>query len=123
MCCSPSNVTKIRARVSSVFLIASMLMLTSGSLFALPRHEVCEAMRHACDKADDAISCCCGDRSESNPSQTPTRGTDGPSIPNVAVLGSTPVPALAPDVVLVHLNAPPLTRPPDLQILFSDLRL
>lgn len=123
MCFFRSDVTNIRAKVSAVFLITSVLVLVSGSTFALPRHEICEAMRHACDKADEAISCCCGDRSESNPSQTPTSRTAGPSSPDVAVLGSTSATPPAPDVALVHLAAPPLTRPPDLQILFSDLRL
>jgi len=102
--------------------VASLLALAGNSLFALADHQVCDAMRHACDKADEAISCCCGDPSESNPSQTAAAPAGGISNPNGALLGSEPAASLA-QIAFIPLNAPPLKRAPDLQILFSDLRL
>jgi hypothetical protein len=116
-------VTGIRAKTASVLLIASILTLASSSSFALSRHEICDAMRHACDKADETISCCCGDRSESNPSQTATVRTDGASKSTVALLAGIPPATLAPAVMFPQLDVPPLTRPPGLPILFGDLRI
>jgi hypothetical protein len=115
-------VTSIRTRASSVLLVAGMVTMMGGPLVAPSPHEVCGAVGHGCDKIDALAPCCCGDRSDSNPSLVPAGRGDVAPAPAVA---SAVVPALIPAVttVVVRRGAPALARPPDLQILFSDLRL
>jgi hypothetical protein len=115
-------VTFTRARTFAVALILSILTMMTAPLFAAAAHDVCDAMDHGCAKID-ALACCCSDRSDSKPSQIPsdrTAATD--SMHSVAVVGSAfHVPAVP--VSLAHEGRPPLARPPDFRILFSDLRI
>jgi hypothetical protein len=105
-------------------LIASILAMMSGALFAAPSHEVCNAMRHECAKIDALAACCCGDPSDSTPSRVA-------SDPTIAGADTTQSVAIVPRTfslaavvaVFVHEGRPPLARPHDLPVLFSDLRL
>jgi hypothetical protein len=105
-------------------VIAAFLAMTAGPLFAAPSHEVCDAMRHGCTKIDALASCCCGDPSDSNPSQvaadrTLARADSTDSVAIVPVTSGLPAVAIS----FVHEALPSFARPPDLPILFSDLRL
>src|SRR5512142_240312 len=98
--------------------------MTCGPLYAAQTHEVCDAMKHACAKADALPGCCCGDRSDANPPRVPNSGTDVAMSASYGVAAAALVldmPALT--VSLVHLGTTPTARPPDLRILFSDLRI
>ena len=113
--------TFTRVWTFAVVLVASILTMATAPLFAAP-HDVCNAMRHGCGKSG-VLTCCCGDRSDSKPSQVPsdrTAATD--SIHSVAVLGVVfHTPAIL--VSFVHEGRPHLARTPDFRILFSDLRI
>jgi len=116
-------VTHFRARASSVGLIASLLVMLGGPLVAASPHEVCDAMRHGCDTIDALAECCCGDRSEANPSQVPSARVDVASSPLAvaAVAVTFDMPAVT--VLFVHHELPQLAWPLDRRILFSDLRI
>jgi hypothetical protein len=99
-----------------------MVTMMGGPLVAAAPHEVCDGMHHACDKIDALASCCCGDRSDTNPLQVPSgraQVTDSAH----AVIAFTPVVLPAVTVLFVREGLPSLARPPDLRILFSDLRI
>ena len=115
--------TGLRAKTSSLLLVASIFLMTGSSLFALPRHEVCDAMRHACDKSNEAISCCCGDRSDSSPSRGPAGRTDVSPASHATTCAS--IPAIVPTATpaCLRIGPPTLTRSADLRILFNDLRI
>jgi hypothetical protein len=115
-------VSSVSAKVSSILLVASLLTMMGGPLLAASPHEVCDAMRHACDKIDALASCCCGDRSDNNPLRAPAAQIDLGSASHAAIVT---VPAALLVVTVVLLPKEPLTsaRPPDLPILFSDLRI
>jgi len=116
-------VTITRAHVSSVAVITSLLVMLGGPLVVAAPHEVCDAMRHGCDKIDALATCCCGDRSEASPSPVPSTRTDLATSPHAvaAVVVQFAAPAVA--ALPVHQGLPALARPPDLPILFADLRL
>ena len=114
--------TSTRTRASSIAVIASLLVVLGGPLVAAAPHEVCDAMRHGCDKVDALAECCCGDRSEANPSQVPSARTGAASSPAVAAVVVTfDMPAVT--VLFAHDGLPQLVQPSDLRILFRDLRL
>jgi hypothetical protein len=115
-------VTSIRARISSVSLIAAIVTMMGGPLVAAAPHEMCDAMYHACDKIDALASCCCGDRSDNNPLRVPS-GRAEVTGSHHAVVAVMPVVLPAIMVMFVREGPPALARPPDLPILFSDLRL
>jgi hypothetical protein len=112
----------VRSKASSVLLIASLVAMMGGPLLAASPHEVCVSMRHACDKIDALASCCCGDRSDNSPSQVPS-GRAEVGQPLHAVLAVMPAVLPAAVHLIVHESRPALARPPDLRILFSDLRI
>ncbi len=120
---STDVVISIRAKISSILLVASISVMATSALFAMPRHDICDAMRHACDKVDEALSCCCGDRSESNPSQVPGDRADTAAPPHLTVSAFVTVAMPAATALFVHTGLLPLARPPDLPILFGDLRI
>jgi len=115
-------VTSIRDKASSVLLIASLMALMGGPLAAASPHEVCDAMHHACDKVEALASCCCGDRSDANPSRVPTGRIELTNILDAVI---APIPAFIPTMtaLVLHDRLPSIGRPPNLPILFSDLRL
>jgi hypothetical protein len=115
-------VTSIRSQVSSFVLIASLVAMMMGPVTAAS-HEVCSnAMRHGCAKIDALASCCCGDQSNTNPLRAPAEGANITSVPHAAV--STAVFALPPAIASFLRGGPaPIARPPDLSILFGDLRI
>jgi len=115
-------VSTIRAKASSFLLIASLVTMMGGPLLAASPHEVCDAMRHRCEKIDALASCCCGDRSDNDRSRVPS-GRAELTDPSHAVVDSVPVAEPAVTVLFVREGPPPLARPPDLRILFSDLRI
>ena len=98
------------------------MAMMGGPLLAASPHEVCDSMRHACDKIDALASCCCGDRSDNSPSQVPAGRAEVGQAPQ-AVMAA--LPAILPTAahVIVRDSRTALARPPDLRILFSDLRI
>jgi hypothetical protein len=115
-------VTSIRSQASSLVLIASLVAMMIGPVTAAS-HEVCsDAMRHGCTSIDALASCCCGDQSSTNPSRAPSEGANMTGAPHAVV--STVVFALPPAIAFVLRGGPaPIARPPDLSILFADLRI
>lgn len=114
--------TSIRSRASSLVLIASLVAMMIGPV-AAASHEVCsDAMRHGCATIDALASCCCGDESNTNPPRTPSGVANTTGVPHAVI--STVVFALPTAIVSVqHGGLAPIARPPDLPILFSDLRI
>ncbi len=116
-------VNRIRTKTATFALIASFLALTAMPVVATSTHEVCTAMRHDCNSNEVLSRCCCGDRSDAHPSPVPldrahavpdsVQGLDFVGL--VFDMGLTITP-------LVH-PMPALSRPPDLPILFDDLRI
>lgn len=114
--------TPIRAQAFAALLAVSVLTTLAAPIFATPSHEVCDAMRHDCGRVE--ASCCCGDPSEASPSRTASDRYMAPTDSAQSVAAASFIVALpAVTVLFVHDGAPALTRPPDLHILFSDLRL
>ena len=122
ICFLPSIVTSIRSQASSVVLIASLVAMMMGPVPAAS-HEVCSnAMRHGCARIDALASCCCGDQSDTNPSRVPSERSNITSAPHAVI--STVVFALPPAIAFFPRGGPaPIARPPDLSILFGDLRI
>jgi hypothetical protein len=122
ICSLPGIVTSIRSQASSLVLIASLVAMLIGPGTAAS-HEVCsEAMRHGCTSIDALASCCCGDQSNTSPSRAPSEGANITGVPHAVV--STVVFTLPPAIASVlHGGPAPLARPPDLSILFGDLRI
>jgi len=117
-------VTCIRRKALSAVLVASILSLTSAPLLAAPSHEICDAMHHGCAKVDAVVSCCCGDRSEATPPRVPSLRADAAddSIHSVAAAAVTfDIPLFT--VTFSREGPSTVVRPPDLSILFGDLRL
>ena len=114
--------TFIRARVLALTIIASFTALVGGPLFAASPHEVCDAMDHGCAKIDAPTGCCCGDVSDVRPSQVPVDRADVAPFAH-AVLGTVAPEMPALPVALLHRATAVVGQPPDLHILFSDLRL
>jgi hypothetical protein len=103
-------------------LIASILAMTGAPLLAAQSHDVCDAVRHGCASIDALASCCCNG-SDSNPSRVPAGRTDVASSPQAmpAFAMAFDMPTIA--VAFVRVGSPDLARPPDLSVLFSDLRI
>jgi hypothetical protein len=103
-------------------LTASLLALMTGPLVAAQSHDVCDAARHGCASIDALASCCCNG-SDTNPSRVPAGRTDVTTSPQAIPVLATAfaMPAMA--VAFVREGSPDLARPPDLSVLFSDLRL
>jgi hypothetical protein len=122
ICSLPGIVTSIRSQASSLVLIASLVAMLIGPGTAAS-HEVCSnAMRHGCASIDALASCCCGDQSNTNPSRAPSEGANITGVPHAVV--STVVFVLPPAIASVlHGGPAPIARPPDLSILFGDLRI
>jgi hypothetical protein len=122
ICSLPSIVTSIRSQASSLVLVASLVAMTMGPVAAVS-HEVCSnAMRHGCSSIDALASCCCGDQSNTNPSRAPSDDANITGVPHAVV--STVVFALPPAITSFLRGGPaPIARPPDLSILFGDLRI
>jgi len=115
-------VTSIHARVVALTVIASFTALVGGPLFAASPHEVCDAMDHGCAKIDAPTGCCCGDVSDVRPSQVPVGRADVAPVA-LAVLATVVLEMPALTEPLFDHAAPAVGQPPDLHILFSDLRL
>jgi hypothetical protein len=103
-------------------LIASLVAMLMGPVTAAS-HEVCSnAMRHGCATTDALASCCCGDSSNTNPSRVPSEQAHMTTAPHAVV--STVVFAQPPAIAFFLRGGPaPIARPPDLSILFGDLRI
>ena len=112
----------IHAKASSVLLIAGLMTMMGGPIVAAAPHEVCNVMRHGCDRVDALASCCCGDRSDNNPLLLPTGHSDTSNVSHPVIAA---IPAVLPAVTVALPCKGPLSsaRPPDLRILFSDLRI
>jgi hypothetical protein len=115
-------VTSIRSQASSLVLITSLVAMMMAPLAAVS-HEVCSnAMRHGCTTIDALASCCCGDPSSTTPTRVPSERANIASAPHAVIL--TVVLALPPATASDLREGPaPGARPPDLPILFSDLRI
>ena len=113
--------THIRSSALSLVLVAGFLALTAGPLIAASQHDICDAKSHGCAKID-ATGCCCGDASDTHPSRVPSARADvAPAVHAVLATVALNMPAVT--ALVVHDGLPPLARPPDLRILFSDLRI
>jgi hypothetical protein len=122
ICSLPSIVTPIRSKASSLVLIASLVAMLIGPVNAAS-HEVCSnAMRHGCATIDALASCCCGDSSNTNPSRAPSERANITSVPHAVI--AAVVFALPPAIAsFLHEGPAPIARPPNLPILFGDLRI
>lgn len=122
ICSLPGIVTSIRSQASSLMLIASLVAMMMAPVTAVS-HEVCsDAMRHGCTRIDALASCCCVDSSNTTPSRVPSERMDSMSVPHAVI--STVVFALPPAIASFLSGCPaPTARPPDLPILFGDLRI
>jgi len=116
-------VTTTRQSTWSVLLITGLLALMGGPLFAAAPHEVCDAMHHSCAKLEAVTSCCCGDRSDANPSQVPSGRTDVPDYGHAVTVAAVTFHLPTVTIPFVQVGALLHERPPDLRILFSDLRI
>jgi hypothetical protein len=112
----------IRSKTSSLLLAASLMAMMIGPITVTP-HEACSnAMRHGCATIDALASCCCGDSSNTDPSRVPSERANITSVPDAVIPAI--VLALPQAVPTVLRKLPePMARPPDLSILFSDLRI
>jgi hypothetical protein len=115
-------VTLHRAQALPVLLAASILAMTAGPLLAAQSHDVCDVAHHGCTSISALTSCCCNG-ADTNPSRVPAGRTDTAmspqAMPAIAVVFVMPAMTIA----LVRQGPPNLARPPDLRILFSDLRI
>jgi len=110
-----------RSRTFSVVVIAGILAMTTGPLFAAQSHDACDAMRHGCARLDALASCCCNgsDSSASSVPSTPDVAHSPHAMSAAAAVFVMPAVTLA----LVREGPPDLARSPDFRILFGDLRL
>jgi hypothetical protein len=122
ICSVPGIVTSIRPKASSLLLIASLVVMMIGPVTAVS-HEVCsDSMRHGCATIDALTSCCCGDQSNTHPSRVPSERPNTTRAPHAVI--STVVFALPPAIgSFLRGGHAPTARPPDLPILFGDLRI
>jgi hypothetical protein len=122
ICTLPDIVTSIRSKASSLLLIASLAAMMIEPVTAVS-HEACStAMRHGCATIDARASCCCGDSSNTNPSRVPSGSAGTTSVPHTVT--STVMCALPPTIAsFLREGTAPMARPPDLPVLFSDLRI
>ena len=104
-------------------LIASLVAMMTGPVLAKSPHELCDAMHHPCTRLEAVTSCCCGDRSDANPPQAPKGRVDVPDCGHALTVAVVAFHLPAVTVLFAHEGAPLLERPPDLRILFSDLRI
>ena len=105
---------------SLLALTAGILAMTSGPLFAAPTHDACDTGSHGC--ATIGVACCCGDESDAR-QVPPSRADAAASTPGTVTAVPAPFVMPAVTVLFVHEGSPMLARPPDLPVLFSDLRL
>ena len=116
----------LRLKLSVAILTVAVLVTTGGPLFAAGMfYQVCAARQHECGTVPRLMHSCCDNRGDiSNQPGMPQTRTDltaeSSAVPSlVCVQGTPPIGAgLGP----VH-TSPLLARPPDLPILFADLRL
>ena len=117
----------VRRKSAAIVLLASLLTLTGGPLFARGlTHLACAAKRHDCASTPVLTQCCCGhDGDISAPPATTTDRND--SLAASAVDAGTIVESDASMVATRFFprpdTSPRLDHPPDLPVLFSDLRL
>ena len=121
--CSYLGIVTTTRKNTPVLLIVSFLAMMGGPLFAASPHELCDAMHHACEKLEAVTSCCCGDRSEINPSQVPLGRVDVPDCAHALTVAAVTFQLPVVTSMFIPVGAPLLERPPDLRILFSDLRI
>jgi hypothetical protein len=114
-------VSTIRTKTLSILLITSLMALMGGPLWAGAPHDVCDRTNHGCARIVPD-SCCCGNPADTSPSRVPADRADTVSSPPMAIADVAIVtpPAAA---LLLHDGPPPLARPPDLWIRFSDYRI
>ena len=123
ICSYVGIVTTTRKNTWPVLLIATFLALMGGPLLAASPHELCDAMHHACKTLEAVTSCCCGDRSEVNPSQVPSGRIDVPDCAHALTVAAVAFQLPVVTSMFIPVGAPLLEPPPDLRILFSDLRI
>jgi hypothetical protein len=115
-------VTFFRAQALPVLLAASILAMTAGPLLAAQSHDVCDAAHHGCASIGALASCCCNG-SDTNPSRVPAGRTNVTASPQAMPVLAVAFAMPAMVAVVVREGPPDLARPPDLRILFNDLRI
>jgi hypothetical protein len=118
-------VTVIRTKTASVVLVASILVLTGGPLLGSGlRHLACAAQRHECAKVPILTQCCCGDHGNfSSPPATSPDRVDAAAADAVGLVAVVYLSIVTPRYLPPADTSPPLSHPPDLPVLFGDLRL
>lgn len=111
----------LRARLSSVALVAATLAASAAPLFAAPADPACLAHHHECSQTAQLKGCCCLESGDRSHEATPANGKTQIAQPATdAWLVSEP--AVAPPRVLRHARAltkAPRSSPPDLITLFG----
>jgi hypothetical protein len=122
-CCRIGVVTRLRASLSAVALVAAILSASGTLLAAADHHPVCAAKHHDCGRAPTIGSCCCGDQG---------RASDGsvPAEPRVQLVTGLSFVSIAPLPTVIDLQSaatarvqtsPPRGVRPDLPTLFATL--
>jgi len=119
-------VTRLRVRLAAALLSVALVASTGAPAFAGVVHQACAAKHHDCGRQARLGPCCCGDHTD-----LPNVASGPPTVIDIVVAERPLAPclfcAVATPAVLVGVgfvdHAPPPADPPDLPILFADLRL
>jgi hypothetical protein len=116
-------VNSLRASLSSIAVVASLLATIGGPLLAQATHPVCTAKHHECDKTATVSDCCCGDQgsplADSTPAQSrvEVRGDLSPMLALPSFVHTAP----APQPLSPVQTSPPRLCLLDLPTLFATL--
>jgi hypothetical protein len=55
-------VTRLRMKLAALSVVAAIVAVTGGAVFAQAIHPVCVAKQHDCGKTAKISKCCCGDQ-------------------------------------------------------------
>lgn len=106
--------TAVRMKLAALSVVAAIVAMAGGSVFAQAIHPVCVAKQHDCGKTARISKCCCGDQGAPQADSTPVQS-------RVELRGDIPTPAALPNVVLVapapQALSPVQTSPPRLCLL------
>jgi len=120
-------VATLRTRLSSILAIVGLLAVTGAPLAAGIPHESCAMRLHTCADVLALTDCCCGEHGDvfTQAATTTSSQTDTVQDLSHSMLAS----AVVFDVPAIRASSPgasgspPLRIPPDLPIVFSDLRI
>jgi hypothetical protein len=119
-------VTKLRARLSAALLSVALVASTGVPALAGVVRQACAAKHHDCGQQARLGPCCCGDQADlpnitsGPPTLIDTVVAERPLV--LCLFCAVETPAVLAGVGSID-HAPPPADPPDLPILFADLRL